>query len=232
MEQTHKCKYCGKICKNPNSLRNHERLCKKNPNHQENPMKGIEPWNKGLTKENNNILSYMSVNSPNRKEFVPYYCERCGKLVSKPFGANKFCSIKCANTHKISTEQRKKISNQIIKFWDKKGRKNQIKKVPKSILDLSKRTISKILKRANQGCMICGWNEATCDIHHIIPKKQGGSNNNENLIVICPNCHRKVHNKILQIPQNVNIETLFKNWTDYYFVDLNELDKLIKENKK
>lgn len=28
------CKYCEKICKNDNSLRNHERLCKNNPNRQ------------------------------------------------------------------------------------------------------------------------------------------------------------------------------------------------------
>lgn len=28
------CKYCDKICKNPNSLRNHERLCNSNPNKQ------------------------------------------------------------------------------------------------------------------------------------------------------------------------------------------------------
>lgn len=29
------CKFCEKVCKNDNSLRNHERLCKKNPNKQE-----------------------------------------------------------------------------------------------------------------------------------------------------------------------------------------------------
>lgn len=29
------CKYCGKTCKNSNSLIQHERLCKRNPNHQE-----------------------------------------------------------------------------------------------------------------------------------------------------------------------------------------------------
>lgn len=28
------CKYCGKECKNDNSLRNHERLCKQNPRRQ------------------------------------------------------------------------------------------------------------------------------------------------------------------------------------------------------
>lgn len=36
------CKFCNKICKNDNSLRNHERLCKNNPQRQEHPrgMKG------------------------------------------------------------------------------------------------------------------------------------------------------------------------------------------------
>ena len=34
MEQSFICKYCGKICKNDNSLRNHERLCKLNPDRQ------------------------------------------------------------------------------------------------------------------------------------------------------------------------------------------------------
>ena len=57
------CKYCGKECKNENSLRNHERLCKENPNKQESSLKayhasgaskgnksktGIPAWNKGL----------------------------------------------------------------------------------------------------------------------------------------------------------------------------------------
>lgn len=54
------CKYCGKECKNSNSLNNHERLCKYNPNRQEssfvkfNKLKTdgiIKVWNKGLTKE-------------------------------------------------------------------------------------------------------------------------------------------------------------------------------------
>lgn len=58
MEENYICKFCGKVCKNANSLRNHERLCKENPNHQESYFKthkniriNKEPWNKGLTKE-------------------------------------------------------------------------------------------------------------------------------------------------------------------------------------
>jgi very-short-patch-repair endonuclease len=64
------CRFCGKVCKNSNSLRNHERLCKLNPdrdlhslevmrknrddwNHSENYV----AWNKGLTKETNESIA-------------------------------------------------------------------------------------------------------------------------------------------------------------------------------
>ena len=50
------CKFCGKLCKNANSLRNHERLCKLNPEHQVSSWVKFNKerehaWNKGLTKE-------------------------------------------------------------------------------------------------------------------------------------------------------------------------------------
>ena len=45
------CKYCEKECKNANSLRNHERLCKLNPNRQVNPATGKPAWNRGLTSQ-------------------------------------------------------------------------------------------------------------------------------------------------------------------------------------
>lgn len=236
MDIEYKCQYCGKICKNANSLRNHERLCKSNPNRQTNPQKGKTPWNKGLTKETDSRLMKMS--RFYYKKFEPYHCETCGKLVTEPYGSNKYCSVECANKRTISQEQKSKISQTMCKVWAQRknnGKKiNKIKeklKKPLCILNLSKRTISKILKRANQGCMECGWNESTCDIHHIIPKKQGGTDENKNLIVICPNCHRKVHTHKLILNPEKNIENLFSNWTSYYYVDLEELDKLIEENK-
>ena len=48
------CKFCKKICKNDNSLRNHERMCKLNPSKQISPFvkyhyEGSVPWNKGKT---------------------------------------------------------------------------------------------------------------------------------------------------------------------------------------
>ena len=60
MEENYICKFCGKVCKNANSLRSHERLCKENPERQEsswvkfNKKRGA--WNKGLTKETDERL--------------------------------------------------------------------------------------------------------------------------------------------------------------------------------
>lgn len=88
-----------------------------------------------------------------------------------------------------------------------------------TLFDLSKRTISKILKRANVSCSICGWNESSCDIHHIIEKNMGGTNDVSNLIILCPNCHRICHvekkfdNEFLM---DRSIEKIFNNWKDFY----------------
>lgn len=55
-----KCKHCDKECKNPNAHRNHERLCKLNPDRQQSAIVKYNqelgngnrvPWNKGLSKE-------------------------------------------------------------------------------------------------------------------------------------------------------------------------------------
>ena len=54
MEENYICKFCGKVCKNANSLRNHERLCKENPNKQNsNFIKYINEIRNGLRKSSN-----------------------------------------------------------------------------------------------------------------------------------------------------------------------------------
>lgn len=50
------CQFCGRLCINRNSLCNHERLCKNDPNRQlinyaHTSQKGRKAWNKGLKKE-------------------------------------------------------------------------------------------------------------------------------------------------------------------------------------
>ena len=78
-----------------------------------------------------------------------------------------------------------KYDNVDWKLSGSKGSKNKYNKDPKNIYELSTRTITKILKRMtddkNIGCCICGWNESTCDIHHIRGRKINNPNHHSNL---------------------------------------------------
>jgi predicted restriction endonuclease len=39
-------------------------------------------------------------------------------------------------------------------------------------------------------CAICGWVEAPCDVAHIVARKNGGTDDLENIVMLCPNHHR------------------------------------------
>jgi len=82
-------------------------------------------------------------------------------------------------------------------------------------------------------CRICGDDE-DLEVHHIRPVKEGGSNAEENLIVLCRHCHRVAHsmrrnykdpekyitkmNVLLGIPEVVEVEVPNKK----------DIDRLIK----
>ena len=67
------CKYCGKVCKNKNSLVQHEIRCKENPNRIVNcgnhvATRGYPAWNKGLTKQNDpRVAKYANTYKENYK---------------------------------------------------------------------------------------------------------------------------------------------------------------------
>ena len=48
-------------------------------------------------------------------------------------------------------------------------------------------------------CAGCGWSVPGCengdglDIHHVRPVKRGGGDEVDNLVLLCPNCHRIAH---------------------------------------
>ena len=50
-----------------------------------------------------------------------------------------------------------------------------------------------ILKRDGFKCRECGFPKHL-EVHHIIPKSEGGSDEPENLITLCIRCHQKTHN--------------------------------------
>lgn len=81
MEESYICKFCGKVCKNANSLRNHERLCKENPERQESSWVKFNKerehaWNKGLTKETDErVRKYGETYSSNIQNGITKQCD-------------------------------------------------------------------------------------------------------------------------------------------------------------
>ena len=102
----------------------------------------------------------------------------------------------------------------------KSGKKNIIylHKVPTSLMELSKRTVCKILKRLGIGCSRCGWNEAAGDLHHIHGRKIQDANHHCNLTYLCPNCHRLAHSNKIQPGSLISLEVqVGDRWKEYYF---------------
>lgn len=69
-------------------------------------------------------------------------------------------------------------------------------------------------------CRSCNINFAT-DKHHVISKKQNGSNNSENLINLCRSCHHEIH---FGIDSNKKMKVL-TNCYDYIRHNLNKVQK-------
>lgn len=41
-----------------------------------------------------------------------------------------------------------------------------------------------------KNCALCGWSEGTCDVCHIVARKNGGRDEMDNVVILCPNHHR------------------------------------------
>lgn len=58
---------------------------------------------------------------------------------------------------------------------------------------------SAILHRDNYTCQCCGTKNTRLEVHHIIYRTNGGSNDETNLITLCKECHTKVHKGVITI---------------------------------
>lgn len=55
--------------------------------------------------------------------------------------------------------------------------------------------------RADQQCEWCEDRLDAPEVHHIEPRSEGGPNDPENLIVLCPNCHNKADSELISRSQ-------------------------------
>jgi len=54
----------------------------------------------------------------------------------------------------------------------------------------------KIRERDMHRCSICGRAEVELHVHHIVPLSKKGSNDPSNLMSVCVDCHRKLHDSV------------------------------------
>lgn len=173
-------------------------------------------------------------------------CVHCGKEFFEEWRKDKqtirhkpllYCSRQCANTRCHTSEQRKKTSKTLsegflsgrLSPWNK-GKKTDLQQYttferergPTSLLELSSRTVQKIVRRLGLGCSYpgCNWKieGVVGDIHHIIPKKKGGTDEHSNLTYLCPNCHREVHAGVKDTSKLVTlVDHIGDRWKVLYF---------------
>ena len=100
-------------------------------------------------------------------------CEGCGNTFITRSSVKRFCSNLCREKSWNARTGRTSSSNKNRRYRELKGNK----------------------------CQLCGWDKAFCDVHHIVPKSEGGLNKESNLIILCPNCHRLCHEGIIEVKE-------------------------------
>ncbi|MCP4599993.1 MAG: HNH endonuclease [Proteobacteria bacterium] len=56
-------------------------------------------------------------------------------------------------------------------------------------------TVARIMVASRQTCNLCWKQKEYLQIHHVVSVAHGGDNSEDNLILLCPNCHASVHSK-------------------------------------
>jgi len=132
------------------------------------------------------------------KNRITRNCLTCNKQITTTEKRNqKYCDSTCADKRKMLDVNRK---NEVSTIWS-----------------MSSRTRCKILKRMGKGCCRCGWDEASCDLHHVRGRKIQNANDDSNLTLLCPNCHRLYHSGKIGPNDVVTLDVYLKDWKDYYF---------------
>lgn len=104
----------------------------------------------------------------------PYSCDKCGAAFTRATRVRPGSPVRCPQCRRRAVHKLDVTSLQ-------------------SILQLSSRTVMKVLQRLGLRCSHCDWGACACDVHHIVPRSEGGSNAHTNLTYLCPNCHRLAH---------------------------------------
>jgi len=89
-------------------------------------------------------------------------------------------------------------------------------------MSISQKIRDKLLVEVQHRCTIC--HEKCFEIHHIIEQAEGGSDEEDNLIVMCPNCHQHRYHRSKEFSRSQLIE--YKKG----LIERNEVEKRLLQN--
>ena len=98
-------------------------------------------------------------------------CKQCGREFLSAVKSAKYCSDSCKQKNYRARQKSLSEDGECIKYFYKVF--------------------------LNTPCELCQWDKTTRDLHHIIEVVNGGTNELDNLICVCPNCHRMIHNNLI-----------------------------------
>ena len=135
-------------------------------------------------------------------------CQTCGKSFQADNreinrGNAKYCSLSCAGkvpkslqyqrvcTHCGTTYNSSSKNSKYCSYSCKQKNYRKSQRVEGTNIKLLYKLFEDV------PCEICGWKETTRDLHHIQEVSQGGTNEVDNLISVCPNHHRMIHKNLI-----------------------------------
>ena len=64
--------------------------------------------------------------------------------------------------------------------------------------NIPKQTEKLAYQQAGSRCSFCHFDDvSSLDLHHIVPRSENGSNEPSNLILVCKNCHARIHSGVI-----------------------------------
>lgn len=149
------------------------------------------------------------------ENLIEVNCVTCGcKFKRKINSVLKHCSDKCKNIkkNKEKSENKKTIDADSLKGLITFKVENMLNKArttkPKScfgvtisefvISGFTEKIKEEVRNRDDNECQICCDNECELEVHHILKRTLGGSNDLDNLVTLCVNCHRAIETNDLE----------------------------------
>lgn len=142
-------------------------------------------------------------------------CKSCKKVLvySKDFWTPEFCGEECQKKHAMKRHKEKLRKNNpkmnevedVVSYRVNSiiARKNEFLISMKHGLDynllnnFNESHKQRILEREKYSCYICE-HDHDLEVHHILPRRLGGNNDDDNLVALCVKCHRAVETGDLQ----------------------------------